>query len=204
MFSFKTFIAEATIVDDVSGHNPVVIAPGRFNPPHRGHRAMIEKLIKLGIELHAEPIVLIIDSGKYGPKNPLPGSVREKYLKKMFPNVRYIVAKNPYEAVAQLANPEEENVPKFVPVGGVTGSDRAKSYKDMIGRMFGPKAEEKYKAVILHRDPDAEDDVAGVSATKVREAALKGDIGKFRAMTGLKGKDADELMTLVQKGMEAE
>lgn len=196
MLNISNFVSEAEDFGDVSKFGKIVIAPGRFNPPHRGHKLMIDKLIALGKKLDAEPVVLVIDSGKYGPKNPLTGEVRKRYLSKMFPGVRIEIFKNPYDAVFQLADEH-----KLVPVGGVTGADRGDSYKGMVGRIFDDEVKKNYKAEILHRDPDASDDVAGASATKAREAATANDVAKFRALTGLEDKEARDLMKQLVKGM---
>jgi nicotinamide mononucleotide adenylyltransferase len=182
---------------DLSELKPAVIAPGRFNPPHRGHKLIVDKLVALGEELGAEPVVLIIDSGKTGPKNPLPGIVRRQFLSKMFPGVTMRIYKNAFEAVEQLALNE-----KLIPVGGVAGADRGDDYKDMVGRMFGESVAEQYQSVVLHRNPDADyDDITGISATKARQAAVDGDIVRFRAMTGLEDHDARALIELLIKGM---
>ena len=189
------FLNEA--VEDVSGFSPVVISPGRFNPPHRGHQWMINKLIRLGEQLGARPVVVIVDSGKYGERNPLTGEVRLQYLRRMVPEagLDFVIAKNPYNAV------EEMKGHGMVPVGGVTGADRADSYKRMIARIFGPEVGDRYQAEILHRDPDSEEDVAGASATKAREAAVADDEAAFRAVTGLGHEDAVDLMQQVRRGM---
>ena len=200
MFTLQSYIAEAEKEPiDVSGHEPVVIAPGRFNPPHMGHKLMIDKLIQLGKRLGAKPVVVIVDSGKYDARNPLPGEVRQQYLQKMFPMVDFVIKKNPYFAVYDLHAERNQ-----VPVGGVTGADRADSYKKMVGRIFGPEVENNYQAEVLHRDPDAEGDVAGASATKAREAAANNDEAAFRAITGLGHEDAVQLMAQVRKGMGVE
>ncbi len=197
MVNIGIFLKEVEDFGDVSKFKKIVIAPGRFNPPHLGHKLMIDKLVKLGKKLDAEPVVLIIDSGKYGPKNPLPGKVRQKYLSKIFPKVRTMISKNPYEAVYDLADKD-----KAVPVGGVTGADRGDSYKAMVGRIFGDDVKKQYKAEVLHRDPDSNDDVAGASATKARAAALDNDVVKFRALTGLDNAGAVDLMKQLVKGMK--
>lgn len=181
---------------DTSNDRPVVIAPGRFNPPTRGHMLMIRELIALGQQLNAKPVIIVVDSKKYDERNPLTGEVRKEFLQKMFPMIDIHIAKNPYEAVFDLHDQHQE-----VPVGGVTGADRADSYKAMIGRIFGPEEMERYEAKVLHRDPDSDKDVAGVSGTKAREAAARDDEGSFRAMTGLGHEDAIKLMALVRKGM---
>lgn len=182
--------------EDIEDFNQIVISPGRFNPPHRGHKVMIDNLVELGKELNAEPVVLIIDSGKRNEKNPLSGETRKRYLQKMFPRVRFEIFKNPYEAVFTLADQNKE-----VPVGGVAGADRGNAYKQMVGRIFGDDVKEKYVSKILYRDPDATDDVAGASATKARQAAKNNDVEKFRALTGLNASEAKKLMDELVKGM---
>jgi len=191
------FIAEADEIKDFSEHTPMVIAPGRFNPPHRGHKLIIDKLVALGEQLNAQPVVLIIDSGKYGPKNPLKGEVRKEYLQKMFPEMRFEVYKNPYEAVAELAEKD-----KLIPIGGVAGQDRGDNYKGMVGRIFGEQIMNEYHSEVLYRDPDTDsNDIKGISATKAREAAMEGDVPAFRAMTGLDDKDSRTLIKLLVDGM---
>jgi len=199
-FKQYTTITEAAKQElDTSNDSPVVIAPGRFNPPTRGHQLMIKELIALGQQLNAKPVIIVVDSGKRDERNPLSGTDREAALRKMFPAIDIHIAKNPFEAVFDLHDKHSE-----VPVGGVTGADRASSYKSMIGRIFGPEEMERYEAKVLHRDPDATDDVAGVSGTKAREAAVRGDEGSFRAMTGLEHDDAIKLMAQIRKGMGIE
>lgn len=194
---FSTFIAEE--FKNTSHLKPAVIAPGRFNPPHRGHKLVIDKLVALGEKLNAQPVVLIIDSGKYGPKNPLSGEVRKKYLQKMFPEMRFDVFKNAFEAVVQLAEKHQ-----LIPVGGVAGQDRGDAYKRMVGAIFGDVAKKEYLSEVLHRDPDSDNkDVKGISATRAREAAMEGDIVAFRAMTGFSDDEARSLMKLLVDGMEA-
>ena len=185
---------------NTTNHSPIVIAPGRFNPPHRGHKLVIDKLNELAERLTADPVVLIIDSGKYGPKNPLTGEVRKEYLQKMFPEMRFEIYKNPYEAVVDLAEKEH-----LIPVGGVAGADRGDNYKGMIGRIFGENAKQQYLSEVLHRDPDSDDEeIKGISATKARNAAMENDVGSFRAMTGFEDADARRLMKLLVDGMHAD
>lgn len=200
MKSFIQFVAESDEIKDFSEHKPIVIAPGRFNPPHRGHKLVIDKLVALGEKLEAQPVVLVIDSEKYGPKNPLTGGVRKAYLQKMFPEMRFEVYKNPYDAVDSLSEQE-----KLIPIGGVAGEDRGNSYKGMVGRIFNEQIMNEYQSEVLHRDLDADStDIAGISGTKAREAALQEDVPAFRAMTGLELNDARELMKLLVDGMNTD
>ncbi len=200
MNKISEFLLENNKFKDISKFAPVVIAPGRFNPPHRGHKLIIDKLVALSEKLDAQPVVLIIDSGKYGPKNPLSGEVRKEYLQKMFPEIRFEVFKNAFEAIVQLA---EKN--QLIPIGGVAGHDRGNAYKGMIGQIFGDDVKKRYLSEVLYRDPDSDStDVKGISATKARQAAMEGNVVAFRAMTGFADEEARTLMRLLVDGMETD
>lgn len=192
------FLLENDKFRDASRYAPIVIAPGRFNPPHRGHKLIIDKLVALSEKLDAQPVVLIIDSGKYGPKNPLSGEVRKEYLQKMFPEIRFEVFKNAFEAVIELAQKD-----RLVPIGGVAGRDRGNAYKGMISQIFGDDIGKRYLSEVIHRDPDSDSaDIKGISATRARQAATEGDVAAFKAMTGFADEEAKALMKLLVDGME--
>jgi cytidyltransferase-like protein len=196
-FTFATFAAKNENDVDIFNLNRIVIAPGRFNPPHRGHKFMFERLKETARELKATPVVIIVDTGKICERNPLDGETRELYIKEMFPGVKTIIAKNPYDAVVSL---HEDGM---LPVGGVCGADRASSYKGMIGRIFGDVVMEQYHDEVLHRDPDS-DDIAGISASLLRESVKQGNIAKFRTMVDLDRMHANDLFDMIKKGMEIE
>lgn len=187
--SFSTFVTETAA--DPTTMKRAVIAPGRYNPPHLGHKGIINKLTELGKELDAIPVVIVIDSGKRDEKNPLDGQLRKEYLRKMFPKIQIVVAHNPYDAIVELG--EQSNL---LPVGGVTGADRGNTYKKMIGRIYGREVEQQYRAEVVHRDPDA-GDVAGISATKVRAAAAANDIPKVMTYTGLSRTESVQLISRI-------
>lgn len=194
--SFKQFLDEQDEQPlNYDNFDPIVIAPGRFNPPHRGHNLLIDTLKKLAEKYNAEPYVFVIDSGKYGEKNPLDGETRKKYLQMMYPDMNFMVFPNAFEAVATMASDYQK-----VPVGGVSGSDRADSYKKIVGRIFDEQAKEHYDAEVLQRDPDASD-IAGISATKVRQAAADGDVAKFKSMIDLPDEQTEQLYRKVREGM---
>ena len=118
----------------------------------------------------------------------------------MFPDMRFEVFQNAFEAVIQLAERDQ-----LIPVGGVSGQDRGEAYKGMVGAIFGDNAKKEYLSEVLHRDPDSNDsDIAGISATRARKAAMEGDIAAFRAMTGFADEEAQSLMKLLVDGMETD
>ena len=76
----------------------VVFAPGRFQPPHAGHEAMIKQLVRFAKKMKAEPIIVVISGSKQSEKNPLPGPVRVQALRGVFKGIQVIEAKNPFAA----------------------------------------------------------------------------------------------------------
>ena len=88
----------------------------------------------------------------------------------------------------------------------VVGSDRVREFETIINKYNNVKSRHGYynfdNVNVLsagERDPDAEG-ATGMSASKMRAAAAKGDLDSFRR--GLpSGVDADKLMKQVRKGM---
>lgn len=195
MKTFKEFNKEKGADIDVSDMIPMVIAPGRWNPPHAGHKLIIERLLKLAETERAQPVIIVVDSGNLNDNNPLTGEERVEYIKKQFPCIETVIAKDPFLAVEGLFNNN-----KF-PVGGVTGTDRADTYKKMIGRMFGPALERQYVAEIIQRDPDSLT-TTGISGTKVRESIIENDYSTFKSMVCLSDHNARQMYELLRERME--
>ena len=93
-------------------------------------------------------------------------------------------------------------------VNMVVGSDRIKEFDMLLNKYNGVKAKHgyyKFKNIniisIGERDPDA-DDVSGMSASKMREFAEKGDFEGFKDGVPSKGKNlAKKLYDDIRKGM---
>ncbi len=156
---------------ETAGFKRVVMAPGRFQPPHGGHEAMIKQLVSFGRKMKAEPVILVVSGSKQSDKNPLAGGVRVQALRSVFKGMMVIEAKNPFAAVEELYKK------KMVPVGIVAGSDRASDYK-RVGDFYQIS---DFKTDALKRDPDAEG-IASFSATRVRERVADNDLEGFLKM----------------------
>ena len=64
----------------------VVFTYGRFNPPHLGHKMMIEEVINKAKKMNKIPVVIV--SHSYGNRtNPLPVSDKIRILKRWFPEL---------------------------------------------------------------------------------------------------------------------
>ena len=146
--------------------------------------------------MHQRPIGLLVDA-----LNSL--GFKVKYLKKFFG--RMVVDAN-VRNVFEIANFLHEK--GYRNVNMVVGSDRIKEFDMLLNKYNGVKAKHgyyKFKNINIisagERDPDA-DDVSGMSASKMREFAEKGDFEGFKDGVPSKGKNlAKKLYDDIRKGM---
>jgi len=133
----------------------VVFTYGRFNPPHLGHKMMIEEMLKMN-----KKVVVVVSHSQNKNKNPLSVSDKVKILKTWFPNLD-IRASSRNASIAKIAeNFDEDSVM-------IVGENRSNAFK------FIP-----VKKRIVSRPPGTP------SATKAREAARKDNIVTFKKLTG--------------------
>ena len=138
----------------------VVFTYGRFNPPHLGHKMMIEEMMKL-----KKKVVVVVSHSQDNKKNPLAVADKIKILKTWFPKLD-VRASSKTMSIAKIAeNFNEDSVM-------VVGEDRAKAF-DFI----------PVKKRAVSRPPNAP------SATKARTAAKKGNIATFKSLTGYNNKN---------------
>lgn len=137
----------------------VVFTYGRFNPPHKGHRLMIEQVIETARKSNKTPIVVVSHSTG-NTKNPLPVEDKMRILKRWFPNVTIMSsAKN--RSIAKITENFNQNSIMIV------GANRQNSFK------FLP-----FRKVALPRSNTAP------SATMARAAAAAGNKTAFKNITG--------------------
>ena len=137
----------------------VVFTYGRFNPPHKGHRLMIEQVIETARRTNKTPLVVV--SHSYGnAKNPLPVENKVRILRRWFPGVTILTSAKD-RSIAKIAKNFNKNSIMVV------GANRENSFKFL-----------NFKKVAVSRTPGA------VSATMARAAALAGNTRAFKNMTG--------------------
>lgn len=183
--------------------NTVVFAFGRFNPPTVGHELLV-KLVKKIAKTRKADYVIYASRTTDKKKNPLTIERKLHFLNMMFPGTTFVGAtateRTPIE-VAKFLNTKYKNV-VFV-----AGSDRVESFKELLNKYNGKEYNFDSIEVISagERDPDA-DDASGMSASKMRAAAQKGDFDAFKQ--GLPSLfreiDAKQLMNDVRVGMGLE
>ena len=176
---------------------------GRFNPPTIGH----EKLIRKVKSVRANDHKIYLSRSEDSKKNPLSPSQKLAYMKKMFPSHARNIEINKTNMILDIATTLHNK--GYTEVFMVVGSDRVSEFTTILNKYNDVKSRHGYynfdNINVLsagERDPDAEG-ASGMSASKMRAAAAKDDIGSFKR--GLpSGVNAADLMKDVRKGMRLE
>jgi hypothetical protein len=165
----------------------IVIAFGRFNPPTTGHEALIKFLQDTGRRVQGD--VRVYPSPSQDPKkNPLPFNEKVRFMRHFFPRVGINdkpAIRTPIDAFKDVS------IAGYREVYVVVGSDRVADFAKFAQYLVPPDSPkynaskhipmDKYTVVPVpgNRDPDA-DDVAGMSASKLRGFAIAGDFASFK------------------------
>ena len=157
--------------------NTVVFAFGRFNPPTSGHELLVKTVKKLAMTHNASHAIYASKS-QDAKKNPLPVDKKVHYLNLMFPDTKF-VAGGP--TIRTFMDAAKELNKKYKNLIMVAGSDRTADFEKYLNQYNGKEYHFDSIMVISAgaRDPDA-DDAVGMSASKMRGFASKGDYSQFK------------------------
>ena len=160
----------------------VVFTFGRFNPPTRGHEKLLIKVASLAI---GNDYKIFASQSNNPKKDPLEYKEKVMLMRKIFPkhgrNIIYDKKiKNAIDALVYLYNAG------YTKATMVVGADRISDFKSLLNKYNGVKARHGFydfpEGISIvsagDRDPDA-DDVSGMSASKMRAAAIEGDFQSF-------------------------
>ncbi len=178
----------------------VVLAFGRFNPPTIGHELLI-KAVKKVAKTHNADHSIYASRTTDSKKNPLTVDKKVKYLKLMFPGTNFVAANEQERTFLEAAKHLNK---KYKNIIMVAGSDRVQEFTRLLNAYNGK--EFKYDTVEVvsagERDPDA-DDASGMSASKMRALASKGDYAEFKKglPSSIRDIDGRRLMNDVRQGM---
>lgn len=194
MKTFGKFLTEAK-------NKGAVFTFGRFNPPTTGHAKLVDKL-KKETKGEYEPLLFTSHSNDR-QKNPLSHKDKIKYLRRFFGR---IVVDADAKTVFDIAN--ELYYKGYRKVRMVVGSDRIKEFDMLLNKYNGVKARHgfyKFDSIEVvsagERNPDS-DDVSGMSASKLRGYAEKGDFENFSQGVPTRNKRDKELLYKdIRKGM---
>jgi hypothetical protein len=178
----------------------VTVVFGRFNPPTTGHKKLLDSAsnISAGAELRVYP-----SRSQDSKKNPLDPSTKIEYMKKMFPKYEenIIDDENMKSIFDVLKTADEEG---FTDVTIVVGADRLGEFKNLANKYNGDLYTFDMINVVSagERDADAEG-VEGMSASKMRKAAVDNDFETFKSGTpkSLGPEETKNLFNALRKSM---
>ena len=155
----------------------VVFAFGRFNPPTTGHELLIKVVQKLAKSNNADHVIYASRT-QDKKKNPLSVDRKIHYLKLMFKGVNFAPANDQERTFIEVARALNK---KYKNIIMVAGSDRVPEYERLLNTYNGKDFHFDTIQVVSagERDPDA-DDASGMSASKMRTVAVKGDYVQFK------------------------
>jgi len=162
--------------------NAVVFTFGRFNPPTVGHGKLITKVAAAAI---GNQYRIYASQSNDSKKNPLKYKEKIRVMRKMFPkHGRNIIEDKNAKTALHIASILHDQ--GFTKMTMVVGSDRIKEFQKLLKNYNGVKGRHGFYdfkdgiEVISagERDPDAEG-VEGMSASKMRAAAIDGDFKSF-------------------------
>ena len=175
---------------------------GRFNPPTVGH----EKLIKKVASVRADTFKVFISRSEDAKKNPLSPRNKLDHMKKMFPRYARNIEINTTNMILDIATKLHKQ--GFTEIFMVVGSDRVREFETILNKYNNVRSRHGYynfeNINVLsagERDPDAEG-VSGMSASKMRAAAEKGDLQSFKRGLPSGYGGAEKLFKDVRTGMK--
>ena len=189
---------------EAPGKGEVVFTFGRFNPPTTGHEKLINKVKSVA---GSNDYKIFPSYTQNQNKDPLPHSLKIAYMRKMFSkHARNIVADKKAITAMNIAVSLYDQ--GYTELTMVVGSDRVKEFERLLttyngvsGKRHGFYNFKKIKVVSAgDRDPDA-DDVSGMSASKMRQAAVDGKVQEFEQGVPKGFRDARKLYRDVRKHM---
>jgi len=170
----KKYVNVAPVMSEALSKTAVV-SWGRMNPVTIGHEKLINAVIKKAVEKKGTPLIYLSHS-EDKKKNPLPYDQKILFAKAAFGPK--IIVKSTARTIIDVA---KELSRKFDDLVLVVGSDRVKEFDTMLNKYNGKDYTFNSVEVVSagDRDPDS-DGVTGMSASKMRVAAEKGDLASFK------------------------
>tara|TARA_B100002019_G_scaffold268368_1_gene260259 strand:- start:263 stop:1339 length:1077 start_codon:yes stop_codon:yes gene_type:complete len=180
----------------------ITVGFGRFNPPTIGHEKLINTIAQTAGKGGR---YRIYPSRSQDPKkNPLDASDKVNYMRQMFPDhADSIVDDEKTRTIFDVLKAAHGK--GYSSVNIVVGSDRVKEFENLANKYNGQLYDFKKINIVSagERDADAEG-VEGMSASKLRKAALDDDYETFKSgiSKNLDDKTTKQLYNTIRKGMK--
>ena len=178
---------------------------GRLNPPTTGHGKLIDAMGRQQSKNAGSKMHVFVSHSQDAKKNPLDYKRKVAYIRKMFPkyakNITTDKSRTIFEVAVSLHNKGYKSIVMVV------GSDRVGEFEKLLNQYNGVKSRHGYYGfdnieVVSagERDTDAEG-LEGMSASKMRKAAMDGDFDSFKQGVPANFKDVEKLYKDVRKSM---
>ena len=183
----------------------ISITFGRFNPPTVGHQKLLDKVSREAKSSGGE--YRIYPSRSEDPKkNPLDAGTKIKYMRQAYPDhANAIVDSADMRTIFDVLSALDAD--GYSSVNIVVGGDRVSEFNSLAQKYNGDLYTfDEIKVVSAgDRDPDAEG-VEGMSASKMRKAAVEGDFESFDSgiPSGLSKKDREALYMTLRSAMNVQ
>ena len=183
----------------------ISITFGRFNPPTVGHEKLLAKVAQEAKSSGGE--YRIYPSRSQDPKkNPLDPGSKIKYMRLAYPDhANAIIDSDDMRTIFDVLQALDND--GYSDVRIVVGGDRVSEFNSLATKYNGDLYTfDQIKVVSAGgRDPDAEG-IEGMSASKMRKAAVEGDFDTFDdgIPAGLSKKDRETLYLLLRQAMQVE
>jgi len=177
-----------------SKNTKLVFTFGRFQPPHIGHALLIKQVLAEAKRINSHHYIVvssscnktwfssktykkqkseqIFESCKIN-ENPLKIDSRIKYLQLMFPSANFIAADDVGKTIFSGIQTFKDI--GYTDITAMFGGDRVKEMNDMF-----TKYDLNVKVISAGQRDDNADDITGASATKMREAAVRGELDDIK------------------------
>jgi hypothetical protein len=179
----------------------LTIAFGRFNPPTTGHEKLLDTVATSSDD---GDYIIVPSRSQDKKKNPLDADTKVSIMRQMYPKHSEKIVNDPANRTI-FDVLKKAHMDGYANVRIVGGGDRVKEFENLSGNYNGKLYQFDNIEVRSagERDPDAEDDVSGMSASKQRKAAAEGDFKTFRkgVPASMNDKQARELYNTLRSAM---
>jgi hypothetical protein len=179
----------------------LTVAFGRFNPPTTGHEKLLDTVAKSSDD---GDYVIVPSRSQDKKKNPLDPDTKVSVMRQMFPQHSERIVNDPANRTI-FDVLKKAHMDGYANVRIIGGADRVKEFENLAGNYNGKLYQFDNVEVRSagERDPDAEDNVTGMSASKQRKAAAEGDFKTFAkgVPSTMNQKQAKELYNMIRSGM---
>ena len=174
---------------------------GRFQPPTIGHKHMIKQMVAAATEAGGDAYVFV-SSTEDKKQNPLPVGRKVEILKLQTAdlpvriiNTTKLECRTLPAILHKLLEAGYERLVLYV------GEDRIEPFTTLVGRMFPAEQVAKIHIRSAGARVVAANNITGISGTKMRAAAVAGNLEKFKRGTALDDATASALMENIKRGL---